>query len=138
MDNEEKYPRSYVPKPPLKAKVIKALGGAPNGTGDTWTFTTKQLKRLGYGVAVIVSFAYVFGGRLDKYATLPEDLSRLTETITKVNEAVTKARAENIAEHNEFKTVDALATERNNNIQRDLKYLREDVSFIREQLERRK
>lgn len=129
--SEQKYPRSFVPKTPLKAKVIKAIGGRPNGTGDTWTFTTGQLKRLGWTVAVMVGIAFAYGGRLDKYATLPEDLACLSA-------AVTRVEGENKTEHSSFRQADLVTSERTESIQRDIKYLREDVSFIREQLERRK
>lgn len=114
-------------KTQLKTKVIKAMGGKPNGTGDTWVFTTGQLKKLGWAVGLIISFAFIYGGRLDRYAKLPEDVRCLAEN-----------QAKALAEHELLRKEDALLQERTDNIQQNLKDLLVDVRFIREQLERRK
>lgn len=137
-DAEKTYPRAYKPKPPLKAKIIRAIGGEPNGTGDTWTFTTGQLKKLGWAVALLISFAFAGGGRLDRFAKLPEDVLALQESFAKAETCNQAEHGTFRTEHGAFRQQDALFLERNENMAKDLKYLREDVSFIREQLERRK
>lgn len=132
---EEQNP---VVKTPLKAKVIKAIGGKPNGTGDTWVFTTGQIKKIAWAVGLFISFAFTFGSRLDKYARLPDEMRCLAEAQAQANKAIADVKANAAKEHDDLKKEDALQKQLSDNMREDMKNLLVDVRFIREQLERRK
>lgn len=104
----------------MREIIISGIGGKANEPGDTWTFTTKQIAKVGWLILFSFGFILAASSRINLFRGIPFRLNVLESAQHETNKQVDK-------------NTSGIAY-----IKDDTSTIRDDMKFIKELLIRNK